>query len=176
MKSEFDNDIKGENVVVEFLEKYFYSNFNFETYHRFVDKDMQNKGVDLKFSTKQKEYIVDEKAAIRYPNGLPTFAFELTYIKDGKVKEGWFYDNTKETNHYILIWPIRKDVPLEKLKVEHIYSAELMLVDRYEFQKYIFLKYNLKKEDFYACICYTKSEPPSQLKNEPPYIKIFLTL
>lgn len=44
----------------------------------------------MKFSTEQKEYVIDEKAAVRYPNGLPTFLFELSYEKDGKVKEGGF--------------------------------------------------------------------------------------
>lgn len=148
MKSEFENDVKGEEVVATFLEKYFYKKLPLRNYHRNKDMTNQNKGIDLEFITKKGHYVVDEKAAIRYPNGLKTFAFEISYVKDGVIKEGWFFDDTKETSHYILIWPIRKDIPPEKLKIEDIYSAELMLVDRFEFQKYILKKYNLGKEDF----------------------------
>lgn len=144
----FENDLIGEAVVIDFLEKYFYSHIDFKSYERINNLDKQHQGIDLVFSTETREYIVDEKSAMHYPRGLPTFAFELTYLKNGSIREGWFYDDKKLTEYYLLIWPIREDVPPKEMKVEHIHSAEIMLIHRKEFQEYIYKKYKLNREEF----------------------------
>lgn len=148
LKSNFESDLKGEAVVIEFLEKYFYSNFVFQTYERMTNMKLQNKGIDLIFSTKSKRYVVDEKSALYYHNGLPTFAFELSYLKKGDLKEGWFYNQKKETEYYILLWIKRNNVKIENITEDDIHEIELMLVHRNEFQQYIFAKYGMNKASF----------------------------
>ena len=42
---------------------------------------------------------------------LPTFAFELSYEKNGSLKMGWLFDPTKKTRFYALVTSIYADEP-----------------------------------------------------------------
>ena len=66
-------DEKCADIVSKFLEKHFYNKV--ENYEKIDDKEQQVKGVDVIFILNGKQYVCDEKAAIRYVNkNLQTFA------------------------------------------------------------------------------------------------------
>ena len=71
---------------------------------RIKDLDLQHQGIDLIITKNQFEYYIDEKAQLDYINtALPTFAFEISYLKNGVQKKGWLFDNDKKTQKYFLI-------------------------------------------------------------------------
>jgi hypothetical protein len=129
-KSNFPGDSYGEKVLGEFLDNFFYSKINLANFQRHNTPNEQFLGMDVTFDRNGTRYIIDEKAALYYPDGLDSFALELHYKKEGKPKEGWLLDNTKSSTHYLFAWPIRKHVKLIDLKQEDIKHVEVMLVNR----------------------------------------------
>lgn len=103
--STFDLDLNKEHLLGQFLDEiYAQLNYNFK---RIDDLDLQNRGVDLILIHNGKEYYIDEKAQLDYLNhSLPTFTFELSYLKNGNWKKGWLFDKNKITDHYFLITDI----------------------------------------------------------------------
>lgn len=72
----------------------------------------QLQGIDLILKDKKSEkpFFVDEKAQLDYVNeSLPTFAFELFYLKKGHQKQGWLFDPNKKTHFYALVTSIYAD-------------------------------------------------------------------
>lgn len=130
MKSKFNKDLKDEQKLAQFLDSNYYidkSRFNDRFFiERVFSMDMQYKGVDLTiddYKTKKKYYI-DEKAQLHYKNkSLPTFAFELSYIKDRQVREGWLFDKSKITDKYFIITAIEE-------RENQILSCRLISIDR----------------------------------------------
>ena len=62
------------------------------------DLNQQYQGIDVKVFHDSTEYLVDEKTQLHYINSdLPTFTFELSYIKDNILKEGCLFDIKKHT-------------------------------------------------------------------------------
>ncbi|MCM3690766.1 hypothetical protein [Neobacillus niacini] len=156
-KSNFMDDLKGEHVLANFLDKYLYEKLEIQTFFRNTpDKNNylsnQFKGIDVSFTSNRFDYIVDEKATLYYPNGLPTFAFELSYKKDNMWHPGWFYDETKETGYYLLAWPQRQDVKLSELKMEHIQKVEVMLLCRKDLQEYLDKNYGFNKTNIQIAV------------------------
>lgn len=98
----FTRDLTKEKQLTPFLDaKYAEPNLHFERIH---DLKLQKKGVDLVYHHKGKRYNIDEKAQLDYINSsLPTFTFELSYLKNGIEKKGWLLDEHKITTHYFLI-------------------------------------------------------------------------
>jgi len=141
--SNFQKDLKAEELMGKWLDKYFYSKLDCTQVGNLrVNKlsppsrinEAQKAGVDIILKDSLSEiYLVDEKAQFLYLNNpLPTFAFEIQYEKNGKVKEGWLFDDNKKTTHYLLIYPKSK---LKKTiyKVNHFEdftNAELLLINR----------------------------------------------
>jgi hypothetical protein len=149
-KSNFVDDLKGEHVLANFLDKYLYEKLEIQNFSRNTpDKNNyltnQFNGIDVSFTSNGFDYIVDEKATLYYPNGLPTFAFELRYKKDNSWRTGWFYDETKVTEYYLLAWPKRQDVTLCELRMEHIQKVEVMLLRRKDLQEYLDKNYDIHK-------------------------------
>ena len=110
-----EQDTNAEREVSKFLDKYFY-NEHVDNFIRFDDINHQFRGIDVKFSINElKDTIVDEKAQIDYVNKhLPTFAFEIDFIDAGNnYRKGWFLDDSKQTQFYLLIWiTSKKPYPL----------------------------------------------------------------
>ena len=110
------NDSNVEREIAKFLDTNLYSNKDlFKEFARTDDKDEQIKGSDLVLSTadgKLDRVVVDEKVAARFANtNLNSFALELSFIgRDGKRKCGWFTDNSKKTEYYLLGWIIKTDI------------------------------------------------------------------
>jgi hypothetical protein len=149
MESSFWNDLKGERVVAEYLDRFLYANLNIYEFERYTNHEKQNIGIDVYFKFNDLEYKVDEKSTLHYPRGLSTFSFELAYKKDGEWKEGWFYHENKATDYYLLAWPLREDVRLSQLTISHLYYIEVMLINRHQLQTYLYTSFDLDKTRIY---------------------------
>lgn len=100
--STFDQDLNKEHLLGQFLDK-IYAQLQYD-FKRVDDLDLQNRGIDLILIHNEREYYIDEKAQLDYLNhSLPTFTFELSYLKNGKWRKGWLFDDKKMTDHYFLI-------------------------------------------------------------------------
>jgi len=105
--SNFKKDLYKEKMLCNYLDDV-YTSMKFK-YKRTSSNRFQHKGVDLIITYKNKVFYIDEKAQLHYldQKELPTFAFELSYLKKGNVKTGWFLDKKKCTSHYFLITDIK---------------------------------------------------------------------
>ena len=94
-----------EQVMSQFLDKYFYNAINPTSFERVQDKERQVKGIDVVMEINDKTYSIDEKAAIRYTNGLKTFALELSFLnRKGILQEGWLTDERKVNDYFVFVW------------------------------------------------------------------------
>lgn len=98
----FNSDLSQEAILSEYLDNlYKEKKIDFQ---RIFDLDKQHQGIDLVIQHNSVDYFIDEKAQLHYLNkDLPTFTFELSYLKNNKLKEGWLFDNKKLTHYYFLI-------------------------------------------------------------------------
>jgi len=104
MNSRFNEDLSNEEALGRFLDTIYPTLFDGFKIQRIVDVNLQHRGVDLVISKDGVDYYIDEKAQLDYLNfKLPTFAFEISYIKDNIEHLGWLFDKSKETNSYFLI-------------------------------------------------------------------------
>lgn len=72
-----------------------------------------------------KLYSVDEKAQLDYVNeNLPTFAFEISYLKRRIPKKGWLFNTSKKTGFYALITGIYCD------EADQYTSCKITMVNR----------------------------------------------
>ena len=134
-KSSFHHDLSKEEILSTYLDVFYEDIFKSSEYsmERISDLNLQHKGVDLILSNKSKKYNIDEKAQLDYINSsLPTFAFELSYLKNGDWKKGWLFDASKTTDVYFLITNIHTkesknlDSGLSKIKITGIYRDKLI--------------------------------------------------
>jgi len=108
-QSSFDNDLLKEQILGSSLDEFYQKYFEHSSFKttRITDKNLQNKGVDLILENDFRKFFVDEKAQLDYLNGsLPTFAFELSYLKYDVWHQGWLFDENKITTVYYLITDI----------------------------------------------------------------------
>lgn len=116
LKSTFRKNLEIEEEISQWLHQHFYSTDIFERAVKINESDLQHKGVDVYLQSHtifkdRREHAVDEKAAMTYvkrdhkESPLPTFAFELNYLKDDQLKEGWVYgDKYTNTEYYHIMW------------------------------------------------------------------------
>ena len=126
-----------EKLNNKFLEKYFY-NSNVEKYIRNTDKKLQISGIDVIFIKNGIQYNCDEKVAVHYINkALFTFAFELSFIdRKGDIRPGWFLDNKKLNNSYLLCWIDEADVD-KPTNIEQIKKSEIILITKDKIVEYL---------------------------------------
>lgn len=99
--SHFKRDLHKEQQLGKFLDGV-YQKLNLK-FKRIEDLNQQHRGIDLIYP-KNKAVFIDEKAQLDYLNKtLPTFTFELSYLKNNEQKLGWLLDDSKLTTHYFLI-------------------------------------------------------------------------
>jgi hypothetical protein len=109
--SSFQSDLNQEQILSKYLDN-IYSEKKIE-YKRIFDLNMQHQGIDVIMTIDSKEYNIDEKAQLHYiGSDLPTFTFELSYLKNNLNKEGWLFDEHKLTQYYFL----KKGIFLKKGK------------------------------------------------------------
>ena len=100
-KSNRKDDISKEHIVAKFMLDVYRDNSFVPVKSK---KELDIKGIDVILYKDNKQYLVDEKAAITALSGkLNTFCFEL--CKHGYNDSiGWFLDKTKLTTHYNVIY------------------------------------------------------------------------
>lgn len=164
-KSTFKDDLKSERAVNEFLQKYLYSylvddgiinSFNSNT-----TLDQQHKGIDtimyiINDETEEEARCIniDEKAAIHYARNnlgaepLSTFAFEVSYLKDGELKRGWLTNEKyKETHAYFLCWLwIKPDADKYNLGCEDILKIEVLSIPKVKTRDKLIMRATGNKE------------------------------
>ena len=148
-KSTFKGDLKSERAVNEFLQKYLYSYLVddgiIDSFNSNTTMDQQHKGIDtimyiINDETEEEARCIniDEKAAIHYARNnlgaepLSTFAFEVSYLKDGELKRGWLTNEKyKETHAYFLCWLwIKPDTNKYNLACEDILKIEVLSIPK----------------------------------------------
>ena len=148
-KSTFKGDLKSERAVNEFLQKYLYSYLVddgiIDSFNSNTTMDQQHKGIDtimyiINDETEEEARCIniDEKAAIYYARNnlgaepLSTFAFEVSYLKDGELKRGWLTNEKyKETHAYFLCWLwIKPDANKYNLVCEDILKIEVLSIPK----------------------------------------------
>ena len=146
------NDSNVEKEIAKFLDENLYSNKElFGEFARTNGLEEQINGSDLILSTSDNKLyrvVVDEKVAARYANtNLNTFSLELSFIgKNGNRRCGWFTDQTKKTQYYLLGWINKANIPFDKNKnrydtdsitKDNIVSMDWALVSRQKIMKFL---------------------------------------
>ena len=146
------NDSIVEREIAKFIDKYLYSNKNlFSEFERTDALSEQINGSDAILSTSDKRLrrvVVDEKVAATQANrGLKTFTLELSFIgRNGKKRLGWFIDNNKTTQYYLLGWLNKVDIPYNErkerwetdlIRENNIKELEWCLVSRNKITKFL---------------------------------------
>lgn len=129
-------DSQVEKEISLFLDEKFYPEIGAEIV-RHSDVETQMQGIDVSLSYKRlHDASVDEKALSHYINkNIPTFAFELSFLNRGRTIEGWFLDENKKTEYYLLIWIwAKKDWDIKK---DDITNLELYLIPRQGICEYL---------------------------------------
>jgi len=112
LKSKFKADLSKEKKLTPLLDSYYQKHLKQYCFERISDLKKQLQGIDLILKDKSsgKPFFVDEKAQLDYVNeSLPTFAFELMYLKNNVQKQGWLFDASKKTQFYALVTSIYSD-------------------------------------------------------------------
>lgn len=116
MTSNFKSDLNKEQKLGLFLDKIYPEKFEKDfQIHRITDRTRQHAGIDLEIHDYRNHedvqvYFVDEKAQLDYLNkSLPTFAFELSYLKKGEYRKGWLINESKKAAYYFLVTNIQTD-------------------------------------------------------------------
>lgn len=132
--SSFKFDLDQEKILSKYLDNIY--NEKGIDFYRVFDLDRQHQGIDVVMIIKSDEFFIDEKAQLHYLNNdLPTFTFELSYLKDKLIREGWLFDKTKLTDYYFLITAIfLKEgktklsfyTDIEKLKITSVKRSKLI--------------------------------------------------
>lgn len=111
---DFKSDLAQEEILSTYLDT-IYAKKKIE-FKRVKDLDQQLKGIDLIMTVNGQSYLIDEKAQLHYLNSdLPTFTFELSYLKNSIFKDGWLFDTSKLTHYYFLITGIFLKKGIKKL-------------------------------------------------------------
>ena len=128
-------DMNAESELAKFLDENLYSQLlgegKFLSIERMAEKEQQLQGIDVIAKTKTSVAYIDEKAQLYYINkNIPTFAFELQFLKDGKVLEGWFLNDNLKTNYYLLIWPFASVTDVDKVKKEDFTKLDALMISK----------------------------------------------
>ena len=149
-KYNFEDDLLGEQAVNKFLVDFLYERFKEKGY--IIDFEVsrelnkQHAGSDTILTLKSgKKIVVDEKAAIHYAKtnskekAMPTFAFEVSYMYNGQLKEGWLTNQKyNATQRYLLCWLwVQDGTNKSRLKYHDIVQIEAMFFEKTDIQEYI---------------------------------------
>lgn len=126
----FRDDLQQEKYLAKYLDSV-YDHLGFH-FRRVPDLDLQHQGVDIILNYGSQSFNIDEKAQLHYINkDIPTFTFELSYLKNGELKKGWLFDEKKATEYYFLITAIYlKDTQQNFSLVENIAKVKITSVNR----------------------------------------------
>lgn len=134
-----ERDMKVERELARFMDNHLYNDGRFSRAERTDSREAQLSGSDIILSIPSlgiSNIIVDEKGMTQYMNNpLQTFSLELSFMNYDREITGWFVDDEKATQYYMLIWP--------KAKVQwdatydDIIEVEYALVSKDAIRKYL---------------------------------------
>lgn len=136
IRSRRNEDMSAEAQLAYFLDKYLYSRFpqadSFSHIERMHNKAEQLAGIDVRFTCKDGSvYDVDEKAQLYYLNkDLPTFAFEIQFLRNGRDTLGWLCNRSLKTDFYLLIWPFATQDTPNGIRWDHFTKADCLLIQK----------------------------------------------
>lgn len=135
-------DMHAEQALAKFLDDHLYRELlkeeKFAFFQRVTSIAQQKQGVDVIAKTDNSVAYIDEKAQLHYINKtLPTFAFELEFILDGRAMEGWFLNDDLKTTHYLLLWPNARTTDLSRLSSEDFSRVEGMMISKIKMKRYL---------------------------------------
>ncbi len=128
-------DMAAEQELASFLDSYLYKPLleegRFTSIVRIMDVEMQLKGVDVEATTETHVARIDEKAQLYYINkDLPTFAFELQFLKGASPRIGWLLNDELLTNYYLLIWPKATKDKVKDIKKDDFTELDALMISR----------------------------------------------
>ncbi len=130
----FQRDLSKEQILSVYLDT-IYDQLSLP-FKRVKDLDLQFKGVDLIYDYNGRNIYIDEKAQLDYLNSdLPTFTFELSYLKAGKLKTGWFLDSKKISHYYFLVTSLHVHDINDLSK--GVSKCKITSVNRHELNKFL---------------------------------------
>lgn len=130
------SDMSAESQMGLFLDKYLYKGFSIGkvplTARRTDSIEEQLAGIDVKLIDKKgNTYNVDEKAQLYYLNrDLPTFAFEIRYLRGGVETLGWLCNKSLLTDLYLLIWPFAEQDTPKGIRCDQFTRADCLLIEK----------------------------------------------
>jgi hypothetical protein len=126
-----------EKVMAQFLDEHFYKKIGYTWRERVTDRERQVKGLDVIIKRDGKVYNIDEKAAIRYTNGLKTFALELSFLnRKGNRVDGWLIDEKKVNDYFVFVWINKIEGELIE-NVDSFKEVEVALVSKEKIMIYL---------------------------------------
>ena len=126
-----------EKVMAQFLDEHFYKKIGYTWRERVTDRERQVKGLDVILKRDDKVYNIDEKAAIRYTNGLNTFALELSFLnRKGNRVDGWLIDEKKVNDYFVFVWINKIEGELIE-NVDSFKEVEVALVSKEKIMIYL---------------------------------------
>ena len=103
----------------------------FTSIYREYSRERQLQGIDVTVNSRSSSVNIDEKAQLYYINkDLPTFAFELQFLRGGEATTGWLLNDCLLTDLYLLIWPFAKVDDLALLRKDNITHLDALLVSK----------------------------------------------
>lgn len=129
-------DMSAEAQLALFLDKYLYERFpdihRYSSIKRISDKREQLNGTDVRFIMKDgRVFNVDEKAQLYYLNkNLPTFAFEIQFLRRGIPTTGWLCNDRLETDYYLLIWPFADRDTSSGISWRNFTKADCLMISK----------------------------------------------
>lgn len=135
-------DMQAESELATFLDDYFYSRLinsgELTSAQRITDIETQREGIDVIVSKNSWQALIDEKAQLYYiNNGLPTFAFELGFLLDGRETIGWFLNDELRTDRYFLLWPNATTSDLKRLTAKDFTAVYGLMIKKKSVQQYL---------------------------------------
>jgi hypothetical protein len=133
-------DTRLEGIVNEFLDCYFFKDFDEVKW--VSDKETQLKGIDI-FLTDEEHNLdvakVDIKSAVKYSNRyLGTFSLELSFLGwHGEERTGWFVNNNLETEYYLFLYPRSEKYYTEMVSKDDIDYIDYYLVKKEDIMKFL---------------------------------------
>ncbi|MFV5769926.1 hypothetical protein [Mammaliicoccus sciuri] len=155
-ESNYEKNLKDEKIIGGFLDKYFYPiiedkyNSNIKSITRNFNVAKQHKGIDVILEAEKGYKLnIDEKAATEYLNkNIPTFALEISFLKDKNNRDGWLFgEKYCDTDTYLFCWGWKEDKD-KALSVENISHIEAYSVRKSDLQQLLDKDYGLNKYNY----------------------------
>ena len=124
-RSTYSVDKKLEEIVHEFLRpRYYERKINegvIHVFHKYEDRQSQERGKDVSFFKNDEEYIVDEKAQVRYIyDPRDSFVLEIISGRERNDGIGWYVNDDLETRYYLFLWPFTQETIISPDTIERV--------------------------------------------------------